>query len=82
MLETNLDVFFIISLISALLLLTASVARLAVVGGFSGLLFVMAGIYGVTSDISPLSGDIAWGVSIIIAIFGVMIMIQAYLSWR
>ena len=81
-LSTPIDVFIFLGIISTLLLIAGVIVKSATIGGFSGLLFILTGAYGLASDTTPLGSPVKFAIVITLMAFGVAIMYEAYLSWR
>ncbi len=63
MLSTPLDAFIFMAIVSAMIFIAAVVAKSPILGSFSGLFFVLTGIYGMVNNLTPLTAPLSTGVS-------------------
>jgi len=81
MLETSIDVLIFLCIISAMLLISAVIVKSATIGAFSGVMFLLAGAYGLANDTAPLTAPVKFAVVITLMLFGIALIYEAYISW-
>jgi len=77
MLSTPLDAFIFFGIVTSMVFIAAVVARSPILGAFSGLMFILDGVYGLVSNLTPITSPMSQGVSFAVIGLGLFLFLQA-----
>jgi len=77
MLSTPLDAFIFFGIVASMVFIAAVVAKSPVLGAFSGLMFLLDGVYGLVSNLTPITAPMSVAISFAVLGLGLFLFLQA-----
>ena len=82
MLSTPLDAFVFLSIVASIVFIAAVVAKSAVLGSFAGLMYILDGVYGLVSNLTPVTAPMSSAISFSVIGLGLFLFLQAAIEVR
>ncbi len=82
MLSTPLDAFVFLSIVASIVFIAAVVAKSAVLGSFAGLMYILDGVYGLVSNLTPVTAPMSSAISFSVIGLGLFLFLRAAIEVR